>query len=267
VPDPILSHHAIGDDRARSWMLVLHGIYGAGRNWATFARSLNDARPDWGQILVDLRLHGHSRGFEPPHTLTACVHDLVALSGSLDPVPTVVLGHSFGGKLALLSARALRPRQVWVIDSTPSRRSPQGSAYRMLGVLRRLPTVFPDRGAAVAALQGEGFEAQVASWMATNLEIGRDGYRWKFAVDDIEALLDDFFRTDAWDILERPPAGTSVHMIRAADSSVMTEAEAERAATVHVATSVDTLPGGHWLHVDNPSGLLAFLAEKLPSHE
>jgi hypothetical protein len=119
----------------------------------------------------------------------------------------------------------------------------------------------------VAALQGEGFEGHVAHWMATNLELGPDGYRWRFAIDDMEALVDDFFRSDAWDVLERPPAGTSVHMVRAAESSVMTEAEAARAATVHVATSVDTLPGGHWLHVDNPSGLLDLLADGLPTHE
>ncbi|MFW6331186.1 MAG: alpha/beta fold hydrolase, partial [Gemmatimonadota bacterium] len=84
------------------WLAVLHGIYGAGRNWASVARALVGARPGWGAVLVDLREHGESVGFEPPHTLESTAADLDGLEAG--PVEAV-LGHSFGGKIALLRAR------------------------------------------------------------------------------------------------------------------------------------------------------------------
>lgn len=263
---PTLHHHEIAHGDPSRWMYVLHGIYGAGRNWATLARSLVDARPDWGVILVDLRLHGHSLDFEPPHTLAACAHDLVALADARESSPDAILGHSFGGKVALMAAAGLHPGQVWVIDSTPSKRTPGGSAVRMLGVLRRLPDRFPDRAAGVEALEDEGLASHVAGWMATNLVPAGDGggYRWRFDLAGLEELLSDFFRRDLWDVVEAPPDGTSVHLVRAAGSDVLSVAELERARRAGPRVHAHELAGGHWLHVDNPADLLELLTHALP---
>ncbi len=265
----MLHHVLVGDSGAPRRMFVLHGIYGAGRNWASLARALTAARPDWAINLVDLRLHGHSQGFPPPHTLAACQHDLVALARALGVRPDAVLGHSFGGKVALMSAASFHPRQVWVIDSTPSRRSPGGAAYRMLATLRRLPPTFADRGEAVAALEAEGFAPHVARWMATNLELRSGVYRWKFDLDGIESLLLDFFRRDLWDVVEAPPPPTEIHVVRASESDVLTDGEFARIAAFGPARRVfaHELHGGHWLHVDNPAGLLARLESDLPGDD
>ena len=55
--DPILSHTRVvaKDAEPKMWLLMLHGIYGSGRNWGTIARRLVEARPEWGVLLVDLR--------------------------------------------------------------------------------------------------------------------------------------------------------------------------------------------------------------------
>jgi len=267
VSSPILHHLLVGDETAPNQLFVLPGIYGAGRNWATFARGLTERRPDWGVILVDLRLHGHSQGFVGPHTLSSCVHDLVMLARHLRGGPRAILGHSFGGKVALMSGPALHPEQVWVIDSTPSRRSPGGSAYRMLQILRRLPQKFESRGDAVEALESEGLAVDVAHWMGTNLELADGRYRWRFDLADMEELLDDFFRRDLWDVVERPPEPTGIHFVRGSESDVMPISEyiraRELAATGHV--SVHEIHGGHWLHHDNPEDLLALVANCLPA--
>lgn len=266
MSDPILHHHVVADGDPDRWLYVLHGIYGAGRNWATIARRLHAERPDWGVILVDLRLHGHSQGFTPPHTLAACVHDLVELSRSRGERPDAVLGHSFGGKVALMTAPPLHPRQVWVIDSTPSRRTPGGSAVRMLEALRRLPDRFADREAAIAALEREGVARHVARWMATNLVRSGDRYEWRFDLGGLEALLHDFFRRDLWDVVETPPEGTVIHLVRATESDVVGEGEMERfrRAGADGGTFAHELHGGHWLNVDDPEGLLGLLAAELP---
>ena len=261
----ILHHRAVGDTGAK-WLYILHGIYGAGRNWATFARGLVDERDDWGAVLVDLRLHGESQGFSPPHTLAACVHDLAELVQATDRPASAVLGHSFGGKIALMAPPVLGPRQVWVIDSTPSRRTPGGSANRMLGILRRHPGPFETREDAVEALQGEGLAAHVARWMATNLVSDEESYRWRFDLDGLAALLDDFFRRDLWDVIEDPPGETEIHLVRASESDVIPRAELRRIESLGTERPVlgHEVHGGHWLHIDNPGDLRELLDRRLP---
>lgn len=251
------------------WAHFLHGIFGAGRNWRSVARRLVEARPGWGGLLVDLRLHGGSREAPPPHTLEACADDLRATVEAGAPRPRALVGHSFGGKVALEAAgRAPEGlEQVWVLDSTPSAREPEGSAVEMLGALRRRTGPFADREEAVAALGEEGFPPRVGRWMATNLEETDDGLRWALDVDALAALLRDFFDRDLWRVIEEPPAGLEVHVVKAEGSDVMDEDEVRRveeAAAGGAPVRLHRLEGGHWLNVSNPGGLLDLLQRRMP---
>ena len=251
------------------WAHFLHGIFGAGRNWRSTARRLVRARPDWGGLLLDLRLHGDSRPAPPPHTLEACARDLEATVAAGAPSPRALLGHSFGGKVALEAARRGLEglEQVWVLDSTPSAGEPRGSAVEMLGALRRHPGPFADRGEARASLEAEGFPARVGRWMVTNLEETGDGLRWRLDPDEMESLVHDFFRRDLWDVVESPPSGLRVHLVKAEGSNVLAEREARRveaAGERHGRTELHRLEGGHWLNVSNPEGLLRILERRMP---
>ena len=123
----------------QSWLFILHGIYGSGRNWASLAKQLVQRRSDWGVVLVDLRAHGKSQGFEPPHTIAATAADLVQLTESIGYRPRAVLGHSFGGKVALAfgARRTVELDQTWVIDAPPQPAEPNGLAWDMVSMLRR----------------------------------------------------------------------------------------------------------------------------------
>ena len=112
---------ARSDAAPARWLALTHGIYGAGSNWRSIARKLNERRPEWGVVLVDLRQHGRSEPGEPPHTIAACADDLRALFGELGGVDAVA-GHSFGGKVALATRPLIQPRQTWVLDASPSPR-------------------------------------------------------------------------------------------------------------------------------------------------
>src|SRR5262245_20308941 len=103
VPGRVLAH-ALLTHPGRSpqqWLLVLHGIFGAGRNWRTVASQLVQVRADWGVILVDLRMHGNSQGFPPPYTLGTAAADLTALLNATGLRAAGILGHSLGAKVAL----------------------------------------------------------------------------------------------------------------------------------------------------------------------
>ena len=94
--------------------------------------------------------------------------------------------------------------------------------------------------------------------LATNVVPGPGGYHWRFDPDDMESLLADFFRRDLWDVIEAPVLPSEIHLVRADESDVMTSAELERVrvASRNGRVFAHELHGGHWLHVDNPDGLI-----------
>jgi len=274
VTDPILSHDRISADGAepRHWLYVLHGIFGAGRNWASVIRRVVRARPEWGALLVDLRQHGGSQGFLPPHDVDRAAADLDALAAATGLAPGAMLGHSFGGKVALRFAAAGHDaahalRQLWVVDSTPDVRPPGGSAWEMLEIVKEQPARFGSREELVDALVARDVARPTAQWMATNLEADDTGYRWRFDLDSIEALLHSFFETDAWTAVEQPAPGLEVHVVKAEDSSVLsgeTLARVER-ATAGGRTFLHRVDGGHWVNAENPAAIEKLLVQLLPS--
>ena len=250
-------------------MLLLHGIYGAGRNWRTVARRLVDERPGWRVTLVDLRSHGRSPRLAP-HTVAACAADVAGLEAHLGRPAEAVLGHSFGGKVALLHARraAPAPRRYWIVDSAPGAGRPAGGAWRMLGVLRRRPGPFGSRAEAVAAVEAEGYAPVVARWMAANLARcggdGAAGWGWRLDPDEMEAYLRDYFAVDAWDVVEEPPEGATIHFVKASGSGMLGAEAVERIRGAGRRTGrvfVHEVEGGHWLNTENPDALVELLAK------
>lgn len=260
---------------ARGRLYVLHGFFGAGRNWASVARGLVRARPDWEVVLTDLRLHGESLRAPPPHTVESAAADVVSLVR--EPAPpgacqacVALLGHSFGGKVALAATARLSPppMQVWIVDSTPEPGRTGAGAAAMLGVLRRSPPRFDSRAEAAELVASAGFGRFIGEWMSTNLVRTGDGtWRWRFDLDDMEALLVDFFRSDLWPVVEHPPGDCELRFVRASRDSILTDEAADRIERLEsegTPVRLDVLDGGHWLNTDNPAGLLQLLRTGLP---
>jgi esterase len=269
VQPVLLNHDVIAAGRPDRWLYVLHGIFGAGRNWASPVRRVVRRRPEWGAVLVDLRQHGGSQGFEPPHTVAAAAADVAALAASLERPAAAVLGHSFGGKVALAFLRdhGVPGLQIWVVDSTPAARDAGGGAWAMLQLLRRVPVEFASRADGIAALEAEGVATPLAQWMATNLEESGGSYRWRIDLEDMEALMCDFFDQDLWPLVERPPPATEVHLLKAEESSVLEGEALARAAAAAAGDDrvhLHRLAGGHWLNADNPETVEDLLVRHLP---
>jgi esterase len=255
---------------------MLHGLYGRGRNWQSIAKALVAQRPDWGSLLIDLRLHGESvgAGFAPPHTLARAAEDVEATLAA-DPAAAggaavqAVLGHSFGGKVALALATPLAESlsQVWVIDSTPEARTPAGGAWDMVQHVRAMPATFGARAEAVAALEQRGWPTGVATWMATNLRFSDGLFRWTLDFDGMEALLRSFFDTDLWSVVEQPPGRVVIHVVKGEQSHTLSEEACARIQRAHDANGrvhLHRIAGGHWLNVDNPQAIIALLVAHLP---
>jgi pimeloyl-ACP methyl ester carboxylesterase len=247
----------------QSWLLFLHGVLGSGSNWRSFARRLVDEVPQWGAVLVDLRMHGGSQGLAAPHTLSAAAEDLVGLEAQVPGPVRGVLGHSLGGKVALAYAgrRAEALRHLFVLDSNPGVRSSGAGSEETLRVLEFLdgmPPHFPAREDFVRQAMEAGFDRSLAQWLAMNLEKEGSGFRFGLELDAIHALIEDYLNRDLWPTLEALPPGLRVDVLIGGRSWVLDGAARERLASVahvHPNVHVDVLPqAGHWLHVDDPEG-------------
>lgn len=216
--------------------------------------------------MLDLRGHGESPPGEPPHTVAAAAQDVVATLGP-DGAASL-LGHSFGGKVALAAAaRWPGLQQVWVVDTGLAPRTPAGLAWRLAQWLgTELPARVADRAEAVAWLEARGVPRPVAQWFAMNLEREGADLRWRLDGDVMRALLEDFFRVDGWALLAQVPPTVEVHLVQALGSDAWSRTDEERAAAAAAAGRAQwhRLPGGHWLNVDNPDGLLDLVAPRLP---
>jgi len=273
-PDFLPSHAIVtASDAAPSrYMLVLHGIFGSGGNFRTFVRKLATACPDWGFVLVDLRGHGQSIPAPPPYTVAAAADDLVRLGKALSLDVRGVMGHSFGGKVALAYADLRRGEldELWVLDSTPGVR-PTGmkdsGVGHVLSLLASVPKELPSREAFFDILTAGGMARVTIDWLAMNLRRDGDVFRFRLDVDVIRALLVDYFALDLWPVVERSDGRRRTGFVIGGRSVTVSPEDRARLAALAAKDprlSVHVLPeADHWVHVDDPEGLFRVLSGAL----
>jgi surfactin synthase thioesterase subunit len=101
--------------------------------------------------------------------------------------------------------------------------------------------------------------------MATNLVREGGGFVWALDFDAMERLLRDFFVTDLWSVLESPAAEHDIHLLKASESSAISDAavvriEAAAGERVHL----HHRHGGHWIHAESPEVVTELLVGTLP---
>lgn len=81
--------------------VILHGLFGYSDNWQTHGKRLAEY---YRVIMVDLRNHGHS-DWSDDFSYQLMVADLKELCDELQLADIILLGHSMGGKTAMLFAQ------------------------------------------------------------------------------------------------------------------------------------------------------------------
>ncbi len=254
---------------------VLHGILGSAKNWRTFGRRLTAGHPDWRVVLVDLRNHGDSPAFDSQNTLQSCAEDLESVAAQSGFAPDMVIGHSFGGKVALEWARLNQDstRVTWVLDTNPAAASEDmgrissSQVAQVLQALDKVPQPLESREDLVEWLLERGFGRILANWMTTNLRREADGFYWRFHLPGVKELILDYAKMDLLGPLEKGSVAGRIELLRAGRTQwpqldivrmAGMSAESKSGFTYHV------LPDcGHWVHVEKPQELLALMASSL----
>src|SRR5690606_21983893 len=140
-------------------------------------------------------------GLAGPRTVAAAGADLVAVADAVIEQRggrvAGVLGHSFGGKVAIAAAEQLRAEghaleELWIIDAPPGPRTQprDRTTDRVFELLERLPDRFASRSEFIEAVVAGGVVRSVAQWLATNLIEVDDGWRFGLELERLRALLD-----------------------------------------------------------------------------
>jgi pimeloyl-ACP methyl ester carboxylesterase len=205
----------------------------------------------------------------------SCSEDLQRLAVHLGQRPRVLLGHSFGGKVCLQYAEhCAQPgqlEQVWLLDSNPAQVAldRHSEVSRVFDAARSVATPIEKRLDVAEAMRSHGLPERIATWMTTNLRLKGGHYEWLLNFDIVQQLLDDYGRLDCWPFITRASNTPHIHWVIGEQSDRI---DAELRARGHAAAQhnplldVHLLPdAGHWVHVDNPEGLVAMLDRHLPT--
>ena len=242
----MLNRIAHGDGALKP-LVIVHGLYGSARNWGVIARRLSDSRH---VVALDMRNHGDSF-HDPDHSYPALADDIAAVIRELgDPVD--LLGHSMGGKAAMVLARTapeLIDRLI-VVDIAPVTYAHTQMPY--IEAMRAVDLARVDRRSeAEAQLAGKVEDPTLRSFLLQSLDLSGPSPRWKLNLD---ALGDQMPL-----IMGFPEVGGvydgRMAVIRGESSDYVTGDHADALRTMFPTARLMTLKGaGHWLHAENPRG-------------
>jgi esterase len=239
-------------------LVLMHGLFGAGRNWRAIARHL---QTHWTCYLVDLPNHGAS-----PHTpemsIAQMAVDVETWMTAASLTNAVVLGHSMGGKVAMQMAmtNATRIAQLIVVDVAP--RVYPGGLESIIAALQGLDVLaIASRNEAVTALAPAIPNASVRRFLCQSL-IPQDGGPWRWGFN-LQSIATHYRQLLGATPPESQYDGPTL-FIRGAESNYVLDSDAAQIHTHFPQAQIETIANaGHWVHSDAPDAFIALISKFL----
>jgi len=267
-------HYADWGNGGAPPLILLHGGNDHCRNWDQVAGAL--AR-DHHVIASDLRGHGDSdQSASGEYSVNAHVFDLAELVRTQDLAPVTIIGHSFGGKVALRYA-GLYPEAVARLVSIEGHGAPPGweAERQAVPIEQRIRTFFdlqrkraaatPRRYATIeeAITRLSARHPHLSAELARHLTVHgthrhADGsYGWKLdrragLMSPVDISTEDTHRL--WGRIACP-----VLLVRGGDSPAPDPAEDGSLAHFQDAQAAVIAGAGHWVHHDRLDAFLELM--------
>ena len=236
-------HQIVHDGPDGPPLLIAHGLYGSARNWGVIAKRLSDRGP---VIAVDMRNHGAS-DWHSTHSYADLAGDLAETLESIGK-PSDVLGHSMGGKAAMVLALT-RPdlvRKLVVADIAPVayQHTQQGMIDAMRGVdLSRVEKRSDADVELAKTIEDQG----VRACLLQSLNVAQK--RWRLNLDVLSAEMDKIIGfPQLTGVFEGPALFLSGGM-----SDYVLPEHRPQIRSIFPNAKFAKIPGaGHWLHAEKP---------------
>ena len=169
-------------------LFIFHGLFGRGKNWQTLSKTLTK-NEDLIVITVDLRNHGGNE-FKKNHSYSLMMNDVIEILNYLNIKKTNILGHSMGGKLAMLLTLSYPKyfNKLIIADIAPVDYSieQQSIVDSLLDINLDLIT---SRTQADEVLSRSIKEKFVRTFLIQNLQLLKDKYTWSINLSAIKEAM------------------------------------------------------------------------------
>ena len=233
-------------------LAILHGLFGSGRNWNSIAKRLGAC---YRVVAFDLRNHGASP-WAATMTYAEMAGDVRVSLATLGCRRAALLGHSMGGKVAMLAA--LRDpetvERLVVVDIAPVVYPPHHLG--MVRAMRGLDLAgIGRRGEADARLAKAVPDPAERAFLLQNLVLNGSAARWRINLDAIEREMPA--------LVGFPPIppgtsydGPALFVGGGGSDYLRPEHEAEIRRLFPRARIARVAEAGHWLHAEQPRAFL-----------
>lgn len=239
-------------------LLILHGLYGQQGNWATLARQFANT---FTVYALDLRNHGQSAHMDSM-SLDALAQDVADTMKALGLSSANLLGHSLGGKVAMLLAlqQPLLVKRLVVVDIAPVAYA-KGDEQVLQGLCALELQSLQSRTAADTALSEYVPAKNVRDFLLANLQKGPDNnFVWRFNLPVIKQF---FSQLIDWPSSGRLFTGPALFIKGELSAYILPEYR-ELLLAQFPAAQLHTIAGaGHWVHSENPAAFHKLVADFL----
>ncbi|MCW9035440.1 MAG: alpha/beta fold hydrolase [Rhodospirillales bacterium] len=251
-----LSHKEFG---AGEPIIVMHGLFGSVSNWTGIAKKLAQSHR---VITVDLRNHGASP-WSSSMVLTEMAGDLVHFIDHHRLGKPAVLGHSLGGKVAMVLALEHPDRvgKLIAADIAPVTYPPSLKSY--IKAMQAIDVSSLSRRSEVEEkLKPVVPEAAVRAFLMQNLETTGNSLRWRINLDALETGMDDFSTFPA-ETAGRHYQGPTL-FVSGGKSTYVKKSHHKLISKMFPQVQFEEIHGaGHWLHAEKPGEFLQIVTDFL----
>ena len=226
-------------------LLIAHGLYGSARNWGVISKRLSQWRP---VSAVDMRNHGQSP-WHDSHSYEDLAEDLIAEL----PVGSDLLGHSMGGKAAMMAAltHPNHVRKLIVADIAPVTYT-----HSQLPMIEAMEAVdlgtISSRGDADEQLSSMVSDAGVRAFLLQSLDVRSQNWRLNLPV-----LRREMPKIIGFPKINSVYQGPTLFLSGAQSDYVLSEHREDIRSKFPNAIFAKIPGAGHWLHAEKPREFVA----------
>lgn len=237
-------------------LLILHGLFGSGRNWSSPAQRFSAAHH---VFALDARNHGASP-WADSMTYADMTEDVQQFQAARGLGPAAVMGHSMGGKTAMLLAldHPEAIKRLVVVDVAPVAYQPTLAAY--VRAMRAADLAGVSRRAQVdAQLAGVVTSPGERAFLLQNLVFEGGQARWRLNLPVLDRFMPEIsgFPELAAGVSF---AGPALFVAGERSGYVRPEHRPAIERLFPKARIVQVPEAGHWLHAERPDTFLALVA-------
>lgn len=259
-PRPLpLSYRLLDGETTLPAIVLLHGLFGSKTNFNSIAKAL--AQQTGRRVLtVDARNHGDSP-HSPDASYEAMCQDLQSLLPQLGLAPCALIGHSMGGKTAMLLAlqRPELVERLIAVDISPVKTTATSNFATYMAAMKSIdiPDEMPRSKARKLADEQLSHAVQdmaVRQFLLTNLVEVDGRFQWRVNLDALAEHLDKIMNFPSQ---QEPYSGPTLFLL-GGNSQYVCPSHHLEIRRLFPGAQIQTVPNaGHWVHADRPQDFMA----------